>query len=75
MTALKVRRIGNSVGVILPKDVLSRLHVSSGDTVIATDTPDGVQLTPYDPDFKDAMAAFERTRKKYRNALRELANS
>jgi hypothetical protein len=43
--------------------------------VVATATPDGVNLTPYDPDFDDAMAAFERTRAKYRNALRELANS
>ena len=75
MTVLKVRKIGNSVGVILPKEVVSRLHLSAGDTVVATATPDGVNLTPYDPDFDDAMAAFERTRAKYRNALRELANS
>ena len=75
MTVLKIRQIGNSVGVILPKEVVSRLHLSAGDTVVATVTPDGVNLTPYDPDFDDAMAAFGRTRAKYRNALRELANS
>jgi putative addiction module antidote len=73
MHALKTRKIGNSLGVILPKEVLDRFHIAEGDTVFATITPEGVHLTPYDPDFESAMKAFARTRRKYRNALRDLA--
>ena len=73
MYALKARKIGNSVGVILPKEILERLRIKEGDEVFATDVEDGVCLTPYQPDFEDAMKAFERTSRKYRNALRELA--
>ncbi len=73
MAVLKARKIGNSLGVILPKELLEQLHIKEGDTVYASSTPDGVQLTPYDPDFEVAMKAYSRTRRKYRNALRELA--
>lgn len=70
---VKVRKIGNSVGVLLPAETVKRLHLANGDEVFITDTPDGIAVTPYDPDFEDAMAAFEVTRKKYRNAFRHLA--
>jgi len=73
MHRLKIRKIGNSLGTILPNEVVSRLHVKEGDTLSLTETPDGVQLTPFDPEFDDAMEAFERGRVKYRNALRKLA--
>lgn len=73
MVTLKVRKIGNSLGATFPQDVLNRLNVSEGDNLYITETPDGVQITPYDPDFEAAMDAFEVTRKKYRNAFRELA--
>lgn len=73
MSALKARKIGNSIGVILPKEILEQFHIQEGDTVYVSSTPDGVRLTPYDPDFEVAMKAFERTRRKYRNSLRELA--
>ena len=73
MHSLKLRKIGSSVGVILPKEMLEILHLSEGDQVFADVTPDGLQLTPYDPEFEAAMQAFSRTRKKYRNALRQLA--
>ena len=73
MFVLKVRKIGNSSGVTIPKEALVQLRVSEGDTLILTETPDGFRVTPYDPDFADSLAAFERTRRKYRNALRELA--
>ena len=49
MAALKLTQIGNSVGVILPKEVLARLHVEKGDTLFVTDVANGVLLTPYDP--------------------------
>ncbi|MEE8445712.1 MAG: AbrB/MazE/SpoVT family DNA-binding domain-containing protein [Alphaproteobacteria bacterium] len=73
MYKLKVRKIGNSLGVTLPKEALARLKVGEGDALILTETPDGFLVTPYDEKFEDAMKAFERTRKKFRNALRELA--
>jgi putative addiction module antidote len=73
MTKLKLRRIGNSYGVILPKEILATLQVKDGDTVYATATPDGVQLTAGDPNFAAAMEANAEAKRQYRNALRELA--
>jgi putative addiction module antidote len=70
---LKVRRIGSSLGVILPKNVLDKLRVGEGATLAVTHTPDGVQLSPYDPKFEATMTAFEKVRRKYRDTLRELA--
>lgn len=72
MKKLKLRKIGNSVGVILPKELLEGMQVQEGDELIATEDPDGVRLTPYDRDFADALEAFQETRRNYRNALREL---
>jgi putative addiction module antidote len=73
MTALKLMQIGNSVGVILPKEVLSRLKLAKGDTVFVTDAQNGLVLTPYNPDFETQMAAARAVMKKRRNVLRELA--
>ena len=73
MTALKLTQIGNSVGVILPKEVLARLKLEKGDTVFVTDAVDGIKLTPYSPDFETQMTAARELMKKRRNVLRELA--
>lgn len=73
MAALKVRKIGNSLGVILPKEVMSRLNVAEGDNLTLTETPDGYQITTADEVFEAGLKAYERTRKRYRNTLRELA--
>jgi len=73
MTKLKVRRIGNSLGAILPTEVLRRLRVGEGDELFVVEDDEGVRLTPYDPDFDEALEAFEEGRKRYRNALRRLA--
>lgn len=71
---LKVRRIGNSLGVILPKEVLHALRVEKEGAVLhIVDTPDGVQLTPYDPNFEAGMRAFRKLRTRYRDTLHELA--
>lgn len=70
---LKLRKIGNSLGVILPREELDRLHLSEGDALTLTRTEDGVEISPYDPEFEMKLKAFEKTRRKYRNALRELA--
>ena len=73
MYKLKLRRIGNSLGVILPKEALGKLEVKEGEVMFLTETPDGFRITPYDETFERAMKAFERTHSKYRNAFRELA--
>ncbi len=73
MTALKLTQIGNSVGVILPKEVLARLKLEKGDTVFVTDVVDGIRLIPYSPEFETQMAAARDVMKKRRQVLRELA--
>jgi len=70
---LKVRKIGNSVGLILPKEVAEQLRVGEDDTVHYVVDTNGLHVTPFDPDFDAALEAFEETRLKYRNALRALA--
>jgi putative addiction module antidote len=70
---LKITPIGNSFGVILPKEALAKLKVSGGDAVFITETPDGFRITPYDPEFEAQMKAAKAVMKKRRNALRELA--
>lgn len=70
---LKVRRIGNSLGVVLPKDVLAKLKVGEGDQLSVSDTPDGVALSPFDERLQEQIEAGRRGMKRYRNALRELS--
>lgn len=69
----KLRKLGGSVATIIPKPMLDRLHLEAGDEIFLVETEDGVMLTPFDPDFEDAMVAYERGAKTYRNALRKLA--
>lgn len=73
MAALKLMQIGNSVGVILPKEILSRLKLEKGDSVFVTDAANGVMLTPYDPTFDEQMAQARLIMKKRRAVLKELA--
>jgi putative addiction module antidote len=73
MAALKLTQIGNSVGVILPKEVLARLKVAKGDSLYLSDAPNGVMLTPYSAEFETQMTAARSVMKKRRNVLRELA--
>ena len=73
MTALKLSQIGNSVGVILPKEVLARLKLVKGDTVFLTEAPNGITLTPYNLEFEEQMTEARRIMKKRRDVLRELA--
>ena len=70
---LKLRKIGNSVGVVLPKEILAHLKVGEGDTVTVTETQDGARLTGGNPEFAKTMAVFESLSRRYRNTLRELA--
>jgi len=74
MTSLKVRQIGNSLGVVLPKEILTRLNVTDGDILYLTDSPDGsMKITSFDPTSENQMKVAEEGMKKYRNTLRELA--
>jgi putative addiction module antidote len=73
MYTLKIRRVGNSQGITLPKELLQKLNVREGDSIFVTETAEGVQLTAYDPEFEKAMAAYRKVSSKYKNALRELA--
>ena len=72
MIELKLTAIGNSVGVVLPKEALARMKVAKGDTLYITETPDGYRLTPHDPAFEAQMVAARKIMKKRRAALREL---
>lgn len=73
MFALKLTQIGNSVGVILPKELLARLNVEKGETLYATESPDGVRLTPFDPVFEKQMEAARKIMKARKDVLHELA--
>jgi putative addiction module antidote len=73
MNSLKLTQIGNSVGVILPKDLLAKLGVGRGDTIYAVDQPDGVRLTIADPDFEAQFQVARQIMKERRAVLRELA--
>ncbi len=70
---LKLRKIGNSVGIVLPKEVLTSLKVQEGDTLTLTEAQDGIRLTVGNPDFARTMTVFESLNRRYRNTLRELA--
>jgi putative addiction module antidote len=74
MIALKVRKIGNSEGVTIPREVLAAMHVEKGDTLFLTEAPGGFRLTPYDPTFERQMKMAREIMKTDRNMLRELAN-
>ncbi|MCH8836085.1 MAG: AbrB/MazE/SpoVT family DNA-binding domain-containing protein [Proteobacteria bacterium] len=68
-----VRRIGNSYGVILPKAELDKLGVVEGDKLFIVRMPDGLRLTPYDPDFAKVMEATREYMRDHRDALKDLA--
>jgi len=73
MTALKLRKIGHSLGFLVPADVLAQLRIGVGDTVHLTEAPGGMRLTPYDPIFERQMGAARKVMRKRRNLLRQLA--
>ena len=73
MLALKVTQVGNSVGLVLPKEAADRLKVGKGDVVYLTEAADGYRITPYDPAFERQMDKAREIMKRRRNALHELA--
>jgi putative addiction module antidote len=70
---LKITSIGNSTGVILPKEILEKLRVSKGDTLFAIETAKGIELTAYNPEVAEQMKLAEQVMREDRDALRKLA--
>lgn len=73
MLSLKITTIGNSAGVVLPKEVLEKLRVSKGDRLYLVEEPDGYRLTPYDEEFVTQMEAAEDLMREDRDVLKVLA--
>ncbi len=73
MLKVKVTAVGNSMGILLPKEALSKLKANKGDTLYLVENSEGFILTPYQEDFESQMEAAKKVLKKYRNALHELA--
>jgi putative addiction module antidote len=70
---LKITKIGNSAGIVLPKELLARLRVGVGDTLYVTEAPDGIRITASDPEFAEKMAVAEQVMREDRDILRILA--
>jgi putative addiction module antidote len=73
MAMVKITTVGSSAGIVLPKEILAKLRVAKGDTLYISETPDGIQLTPYDPEFEAQMESARRVMRRNRDALRRLA--
>ena len=73
MFTLKLTQIGNSLGLILPKEVLARLKLAKGDAIFITEAPEGYRITPHNPAFEAQMKAARKIMKRRRAVLRELA--
>jgi putative addiction module antidote len=73
MSALKLTQIGNSVGLILPKEALARLKLAKGDTVFLTESANGLNLTPYDPELEEQLKLGREFMHDYRDTFHQLA--
>lgn len=73
MTEVKVTTIGNSTGIILSKELLTKLRVKKGDILFAAETPNGIEFTPYNPEFAAQMDAAEEIMRQDRDVLKKLA--
>ena len=73
MHMLKLTQIGNSVGVILPKEALARLRLEKGQSVFLTETPEGYALTPYDPTLEEQIQAGREFMREFRDTFHQLA--
>ena len=74
MYKLKIVKIGNSLGVRLPREALGRMHLADGDRLVLTESSDSsYRLTPYDPEFESQLRIAEEGMRQYRNTLKALA--
>ena len=72
-TAVKITTVGNSVGIVLPKEILAVLRVEKGDQLFLTETPNGIELSPYRPDFVEKIEIARKIMRENRDVLRRLA--
>ena len=70
---VKITTIGNSVGIVIPKEILAKLHVSKGDMLYFSETPDGIKLVPYTTEYAKQMDMAEKIMREDRDVLRKLA--
>ena len=70
---MKLLKIGDSLGLLIPKEELSRMRVEEGDVLFGVPNEQGLQLQPLDPKFEYKLKAFEKTRKRYKSSLNQLA--
>lgn len=70
---IKITTVGNSAGIVLPKELLTRLRLGKGDELYATELPDGIKLSPFDPKLAEQMEVAERIMRSDRSVLRKLA--
>ena len=73
MPALKLKAVGTSTGVVIPKEMLIRMRVKKGDSLFAVESPDGYILTPYDPDVEEQLKAGREIMNQYRETFKKLA--
>lgn len=73
MLKVKITPVGNSMGILLPKEALTKLNVERGDTLYLVEGPDGYTITPYQQDFEEQLDGAASIMKRYRNTLRKLA--
>ena len=73
MKKIKLRRVGNSIGFTVPKELLDKYNIKEGEELYVMESSHGFTLTPYDPEFAEWAESFEKTNKKYRNSLKKLA--
>jgi antitoxin MazE len=73
MLKTAVRRVGNSLGITLPRTIVDNYHLHEGDELHLVETDEGVVLTPFSPKFAEWARVYEHTNKKYRNTLKALA--
>lgn len=73
MITLKVTTVGNSTGLVLPKEILQHLRIVKGDVLYAIETPNGIELTPYDPEFATQMDTAEQIMREDRDVLKKLS--
>jgi len=73
MKKVKLRKVGNSYGLTLPRELLEKYNIKEGDELYIVESSDGFKLSPYDPDFKQWAVSLDRTNRKFKNALKELA--
>lgn len=71
---IKLRKVGNSIGATIPRDVLDKFNLKEGDELTLVVLEDGIKLMAYDPEFEQVIAAYKQGASQYRNALRELAD-